>query len=117
MAVVVLVNGGTLNPQPADITWEPNVIDQKLNGVDGLGAYYVVTLRAPADYSGSANWNWDSYDNTVLSSIVLPAPYESMKTGTGTTYSSGVVSRAIRKVASPVGGLIKDIEMQVQVIT
>lgn len=115
MTVTVAINGVTLNPQPSSIDWETNVIEQKLNGTDGAGAYQVVTIKAPLDRGGSSNFNWDSYDNTVLSSIVLPAPFDTMR-GTGVTYSSGVVSRAIRHVSAPPGGLIRDVEMQVLVV-
>jgi hypothetical protein len=115
VAVSVAINGNVLNPQPADVDWEVNIIEQKLNGTDGSGAYQVVTLRAPVDRGTLSNWNWGTYANSVLSSIVLPPPYSTMR-DTGTTYSSGVVSRAIRKIENPPGGLIRGVELQILVI-
>lgn len=115
MAVTVSINGVTLNPQPADVNWSTEVIDGKLNGTEAVGAYMVATLKAPVDNGGTANWNWGTYDNLVLSSIVLPPPYSTMR-DTGVTYNSGVVSRAIRKIESPPGGLVHGVEMEVLII-
>lgn len=115
MAVTVAINGTTLNPQPAEVNWSTDVIDGKLDGTEAVGAYMVATLKAPVDSGGTVNWNWGTYDNLVLSSIVLPPPYSTQR-DTGTTYSSGVVSKAIRKIEAPLGGLVRGVEMQVLVI-
>ena len=115
MSVTVSCNGVALNPQPADVIWDTNIIEQKLNGTDGMGAYEKVTLRFPVDRGGTAFWNLSSYENSVLTSIVLPARFDTMR-GTGVTYSSGVVSRRIKHIANPVGGLVRDVELEVLVI-
>lgn len=115
MSVTVQINGVTLNPQPAEVNWSTDVIDGKLDGTEAVGASMIATLRAPVDGGGTVNWNWDTYDNSVLSSIVLPPPFSTQR-DTGTTYSSGVVSRAIRKIDAPPGGLVRGVEMQVLVI-
>lgn len=115
MTVTVAINGTTLNPQPSSIDWVTDVIDQKLNGTDATGAYQLVTLKAPLDRGGTANFNWNNFDSTVLTSIVLPAPFDTMR-GTAVTYSAGVVSRAIKSVSAPPGGLIRDVSMEILVI-
>lgn len=115
MAVSVLINGVALNPQPAEVIWDSGVIEQKLNGTDGVGAYEKVTLRFPVDRGGTAFWNLSTYENSVLASIVLPARFDTMR-GTGVTYSSGVVSRRVKHIANPVGGLVKEVELELLVI-
>ena len=115
MTVTVAINGVTLNPQPADVVWDSPITGGKLDGTDALGAYETVTLKAPVDRWGTANWNWSTYSNLVLTSIVLPARFDTMR-GTGVTYSSGVGSRRIKHIANPVGGLVRDVELEILVI-
>lgn len=115
MTVVIAINGVALNPQPADVDWESNIIDEKLDGTDATGAYQTVILRFPVDRGGTANWNLATYENQVLTSIVLPARFSTMR-DTGTTYSSGVVSKRIESIKSPPGGLVRGVEMSVRVI-
>lgn len=115
MAVTVTINGGTLNPQPAAVNWERVQVGEKLDGTEAGGAYHLVTLVAPVDSGGTANWNWSSYENAVLTSIVLPAPFSTMR-DSGTTYSSGVVSKRIKRISNPPGGLVREVEMQVLVV-
>jgi hypothetical protein len=115
MTVTVAINGVTLNPQPAEINWETPTMGEKLDGTDAAGAYETVTLRFPVDRGGTANWNLATYENAVLTSIVLPARFSTMR-DTGTTYSSGVVSKRIKRISSPPGGLVKDVELTVNVI-
>jgi len=115
MAVTVQINGATLNPQPASVDWESNIIGGLLSGIDALGAYETVILRAPVDQGGTANWNWASYENQVLTSITIPARFSTMR-DTGTTYSSGVVSSRISRIDAPPGGLVRGVEMRVRVV-
>lgn len=115
MSVSVQINGVVLNPQPADVLWDSPTQGGKLDGTDSLGAYEKVTLKFPVDRGGTANWNLSTYENSVLTSIVLPARFDTMR-GTGVTYSSGVVSKRIKHIANPVGGLIKEVELEVLVI-
>ena len=115
MTVTVAINGVTLNPQPAEINWQTPVMGEKLDGTEATGAYETVTLRAPVDHGGTVNWNWSTYENTALTSIVLPARFSTMR-DTGTTYSSGVVSKRIKRIAAPPGGLVREVELQVSVI-
>jgi hypothetical protein len=116
MAVTVQINGTTLNPQPASVDWESNIIGGKLDGSEAIGAYEAVTLRAPVDNGGTVNWNWSTYENQTLTSIVLPARFETMKEASGTTYNSGVVSKRIRAIDAPPGGLVRGVEMRVLVV-
>lgn len=113
MSVTVAINGVTLVPQPAEIGWTIDPNGQKLDGTESLGAYMVATLKAPVMRGGTCNWQ--TYDNSVLTSIVLPAPFSTQR-DSGTTYSSGVVSRAIKQIAAPPGGLVRNVEMEVLVI-
>lgn len=116
MTVTVAINGVTLNPQPSDVSWEISTTGQKLDGTDAIGAYMVATLKFPIDRGGTANWNIGTYDNAVLSSIVLPPPFSTMR-DTGTTYNSGVVSKPIKRIESPPGGIIRGVELEVLIIT
>jgi hypothetical protein len=116
MTVTVQINGTTLNPQPSETAWEESVTGGKLDGTDALGAYSVLTLRAPVESGGTANWNWSDFENQVLTSITVPDRLETMR-GTGTTYSSGVVSKKITKTNAPPGGLVRGVEMRVLVVT
>ena len=115
MSVTVSCNGVALNPQPADVDWESNIIDEKLDGTDATGAYQSVILRFPVDRGGTANWNLATYENQTLTSIVLPPRFSTMR-DTGTTYSSGVVSKRIASIKSPPGGLVRGVELQILVI-
>lgn len=115
MSVTVAINGTDLNPQPASVDWESNVTGGKLDGTDSLGAYETCVLRAPLAQGGTANWNWSDYENSVLTSIVLPARFSTMR-DTGTTYSSGVVSSRITSIDGPPGGLVRGVEMRVRVV-
>ena len=115
MAVTVQINGTALNPQPRETVWNVEIIGQKLNGTEEAGAYQVLTLRAPVSTGGTANWNWGDFDNTVLTSVTAPAPFDTMK-GTAVTYSSGAIARAIRSNAAPPGGLVRGVEMDILVI-
>lgn len=115
MSVTVAINGVTLNPQPASVDWESNVIGGKLDGTDALGAYETAILRAPVDRGGTVNWNWGTYESSVLSSIVLPPRFSTMR-DSGTTYSSGVVSSRITSIDGPPGGLVRGVEMRVRVV-
>lgn len=115
MSVVVAINGVTLNPQPADVVWDSSVTGGKLDGTESAGAYEMVTLKAPVERGGTASWNWQTYENSVLTSIVLPARFDTMR-GTGVTYSSGVASKRIKHIANPVGGLVKEVELEIMVI-
>ena len=115
MTVEIQLNGTALTPQPRETVWNAPVIAQKLNGTDELGAYHTLTLRAPIGSGGTANWNWGDFDNTVLTSIQAHAPYDTMK-GSAVTYSSGVVSRAIRTIQTPPGGLVRGVEMDILII-
>lgn len=115
MTVEIQLNGTALTPQPRETIWNTNIIGGKLNGTEEAGAYQILTLRAPVGSGGTANWNWGDLDNTVLTSIQCHAPYDTMK-GSAVTYSSGVVSRAIRTVSTPPGGLVRGVEMDILII-
>lgn len=115
MAVTVQINGVTLNPQPAEVNWSSEIVGDYLDGSQAVGAYETVTLVAPVDSGGTANWNWGNYENMVLTSITIPARFETMR-GSGTTYSDGVISKRIKSTNAPPGGLVRGVEMEVRVI-
>jgi hypothetical protein len=115
MTVTVTINGTALNPQPAETSWESVVTGSKLNGTDALGGYMLHTLKAPVDRGGTASWNWGSYDNTVLSTIVTHAPFDTMH-GTAVTYNAGVVSRQIKTTASQPGNIVTGVEMELLIV-
>lgn len=115
MTVSVQLNGTALTPQPASVDWRTEPIQQKLNGTDAIGSYDIAILRAPVGQGGTANWNWSSFENTVLTSAVLPARYLTMR-DTGTTYSSGVVARKVTLANAPPGGLVRDVVMEVAIV-
>ena len=116
MTVEIQLNGTALSPQPAEVNWSTEIIQQKLNGVDATGAYQIVTLRAPVETGGTANWNWASLENQELTSVQLPRPYTTMRQSDAVTYNSGVVTRKIQAINAPPGGLVRDVEMQVLVV-
>jgi hypothetical protein len=115
MTVTVAINGTTLVPQPRDVKWEPSPVGTKLDGTNALGAYDVLTMTAPPARGGTANFNWDSFENSVLTSIVAPARGETMSSGSGTTYNSGVVSGPITVASKP--GDIQETQMTIFVVT
>lgn len=114
MTVTVSINGTALNPQPRNVIWKPATVGGKLDGTMGLGAYDELTLTAPPARGGTAAFNWDDFENTVLTSIVAPAKGETMQSGSGTTYNSGVVSGPITVDGRP--GDIQTTEMTVWVV-
>jgi len=115
MTVTIAINGVTLNPQPAETSWERAIINEKLDGTDSVGAYWLHTLKAPVDRGGTASWNWSTYSNSVLTSITTHAPFDTMR-GTAVTYSSGVVSKAIKSQNAPPGGLVRGVELSLLVV-
>jgi hypothetical protein len=115
MTVSVQINGTALFPQPAAVMWESAIIAGKLDGSEAIGIYEAVTLTAPVETGGTAQWNWSTFENQVLTSIVLPERFETMLEASGTTYNSGVVARRIKRQEGPPGGLVRGVELQVLV--
>jgi hypothetical protein len=94
MPVTIKINGVTLTPQPMETTWFSDVIDQRLNGTDATGAYQILRLSTPR-FRNSV-FNWDTYENQVLTSIQAFAPGDTPN-GASVLYNSGVVARKIRE--------------------
>lgn len=94
MPVTIKLNGTALRPQPAEATWITDIVDQKLNGTDATGAYQILKLSSP-QYRDSG-YNWDTYENSVLTSIQAFAPGDTPN-GASVLYNSGVVARKIRE--------------------
>lgn len=94
MPVTIKCNGVALIPQPQEATWTIDIVDQKLDGTDALGAYRVLRLSTP-QYRDSG-YNWDTYENSVLTSIQAFAPGDTPN-GASVLYNSGVVARRIRE--------------------
>lgn len=116
MAVTLSINGTALNPQPQTARWAYQSTGGKLDGTDHLGAYDVLILTSPPARGGTANWNWNSFENQTLTSIVAPARGQTMKDGSGTTYNSGVVGKPIMEVRDVPGGVLESVEFRVLVV-
>jgi len=114
MAVEIQINGTALNPQPREANWESITQGGKVNGTDALGAYSVLVLRSPPARGGTANFNWTSFENSSLTSIQAFPKGQSMKTGTATTYSAGVVTSPIAVRMQP-GDIIQS-ELTVRIV-
>jgi hypothetical protein len=117
MAVEIQINGTALNPQPRTATWELQSFGGKLDGTDSLGAYDILVLRSPPARGGTANWNWNTFENQTLSSVQAMPRGQTMKNGSATTYNSGVVSKPIMVIPAPPGDYIDSVELRVAVIT
>jgi len=115
MSVTVLINGVTLIPQPASVDWKSNSLGGKLDATEAIGAAETVILKAPVGRGGTASWNWSAYENQILTSITVPARFSTMR-DTGTTYSSGVVSKRIKDIQAPPGGLVYGVELEITVV-
>ena len=117
MTVSIQMNGTALNPQPRTANWELPGEGGKLDGTDHLGAYDILVLRSPPARGGTANWNWSTFENQVLTSVVAMPRGQTMKTGTETTYNSGVVSKPITPVGSEPADIVPGVEFRVLVVT
>lgn len=115
MTVEIQINGTALVPQPRDANWRPTPNGPKLDGTEDVSSYDTLVLRAPPARGGTANFNWGDFENQVLTSIQAFPKGQTMKTGTATTYNSGVVSAPITVSAQP--GDILQTEMIVRVVT
>lgn len=109
----IKINGTTLEPQPAFDAWEEVIFDQKLDGVEALGAYKVFRMRAPS--LAGQTFNWDQFENQVLSSLQAYAPGD-LPTGADVVYSSGVVSRKIARFESPLDRSVTGVELVILVV-
>lgn len=112
----VQINGTALNPQPRDASWELSTIGPKLDGTDALGAYDVLVLRSPPSRGGTANWNWSTFENQVLTSVQTIPRGQTLKSGTNTVYSSGVVAKAITPITTTPGDIVEAVELRLQVV-
>lgn len=109
----IRINGTTLSPQPAYDSWEENVAGGKLDGTDELGAYKIFRMQAPA-LAGQA-FNWQAFENQVLTSLQAYAPGD-LPTGADVVYSSGVVSRKIKRLESPLDRSVTGVELEIAVV-
>jgi hypothetical protein len=109
----IAINGTTLQPQPADSTWEDSVTGGNLNGTDSLGAYKLLRLISPS-LAGQA-YNWNLFDNQDLISVQAYDP-EDLPTGANVVFSAGAVSRKITRYESPLDNSINGVELIIQVI-
>lgn len=92
--VTIKINGTTLSPQPMEANWITEVVDQKLNGTDALGAYQIFRISTPRTRNSAYNWN--DFENSVLTSIQAFAPGDT-PSGASVLYSAGAVARKIRE--------------------
>jgi len=97
MPITIKLNGTTLVPQPMESNWVSEVIDQKLNGTDSIGAYQTFRISAPKTRTS----NWDDYENQVLTSLQAFAPGDTPN-GASVLYSAGVVARKIKEYSTDI---------------
>lgn len=110
----IKINGVTLVPQPAAAKWEENISGSKLNGTDEVGAYKIFKITAPPLVDGES-FNWQTYENQVLTSLQAYAPGD-QPSGANVTYSAGVVSRKIKSYEMPLERTVQGVEMEIAVI-
>lgn len=109
----IRINGTDLQPQPAVDSWESVVTNQNLNGTNGVGAYMLYRMRAP-NLAGQV-YNWDSFENQVLTSLETHAPAD-LYNDANVTYNAGVVAQKITKYESPLDNSITGVELVLLVI-
>lgn len=110
----IKINAVTLLPQPAAARWEEHIAGSKLNGTDEVGAYKIFTITSPPLAEGES-FNWQTYENQVLTSLQAFAPGD-QPSGANVTYSAGVVSRKIRTFQMPLERTVQGVELQIAVI-
>ena len=109
----IAINGVELQPQPAYDAWEDVQVNLNLNGTDGLGAYKIFRMQAPA--LAGQTFNWDNFENQVLTSLTAYAP-GGLPTDAEVTYNIGVVSKKILKYESPLDRSVVNVELVILVI-
>jgi hypothetical protein len=109
----IKINGTALSPQPAGEVWEENIAGGKLNGTEESGAYKIFRLQAPV-LAGQV-FNWQQFENQVLTSLQAYAPGD-LSTGADVVYSSGVVSRKIKRFESPLDRTVTGVELEIAII-
>ena len=112
--MTITINGTALNPQPRAKVISSNSQGGKLDGTDALGAYAIIELTSTVARGGTANFNWDSFENSVLTSIALPAKTATLQDA-NTTYSSGVVASSISVQSRP-GNILEQVSMTIRAI-
>ena len=117
MAVTVSINGTALVPQPRSAVWELQPGGGMLDGTEHFGGFDVLILRSPPSRGGTANWNWTTFENQSLTSIVAPPRGQTLRSGSATTYNSGVVGKPITSVPSSPGDIVEEVEFRLLVVT
>jgi hypothetical protein len=107
------INGTELSPQPAAARWEETISGGKLDGTDALGAYKLFRISAPILVGQT--FNWQTYENQVLTSLQAFAP-GARPTAADVVYSSGVVSRKIKSFDMPGDLTITGVELEILVV-
>lgn len=115
--MTVKINGSTLTPQPRDVAWGNEIVGDKLDGTQSLGAYRPLSLRAPTVHGTASDFNWSNFENAVHTSIDVQAPGETGVSGSTVNYSSGVIAKAIRSLTGEPGDLLAaGIELELLVV-
>lgn len=109
----IKINGTTLQPQPANDGWQTDIAGQVLNGTQAVGSYQMFRMQAPA--LAGQSFNWDQFENQVLTSLQAYAPGD-LPTGADVIYNSGVVSQKIAQYQSPLDRSVTGIELVLLVI-
>lgn len=111
---LIAINGTILEPQPMWDEWQEEIVNEKLNGTDALGAYRKFIIRAPA--LAGQTFNWDSFENQELVTLQAYAP-GGLPTGNSVIYSNGAVAKKIQKFTSPLDRSVTSIELIILVNT
>lgn len=110
----IIINGTELSPQPAQVDWLIPVNGSKLNGTEAEAAFGVLVLSAPK--MKNATFNWASFENSVLSSIVAPSPGTDAESNSYTTYNSGVISRKIKSFSVPNDRTVTGVSLEILIV-
>lgn len=108
----ILLNGIKLEPQPASSEWTVETLGRKLNGTDEGAAFARLMLSSPPLKGQS--FNWQQFENQVLTSMTAYAPGTGPE-GAATTYSSGVVARKMTTYSQPSDRTVRQVILEILV--
>lgn len=111
---LIAINGTVLEPQPAWDEWQSEIVSSLLNGTESIGAYQRFVMRCPP--LGGQDFNWIDFENQELVSLQA-YPVGGLPTDAAVLYTSGVVSRKIRILTSPLDRSVTGIELTILVNT
>lgn len=105
------INGVILIPQPNEAQFAQPTLGGILNGTEEEGVYWVITLTAPI-YRNTA-YNWDVFENQVLTSLDLWAPGDGPD-DTPVVYDD-VIAKAISSYRNPADRTVRNVSLDILV--